>query len=102
MFWHSFVNWLHDNEAFAVWLEGFALFFILGLDWWEYRKQGQERIKQDADRSAQHKETAAQMEIWRKQIHADRVAEIFKVLRQFRQAIPARVNGLETQAHGIE
>ena len=70
-------------EFIAIWLEGIALVAIFGLDLREYRKQGRERLKQEQERIEQHKETAVQMDIWRKQIHADRVAEIFSVLREF-------------------
>src|SRR5215472_10396757 len=72
----AIVDWLRTHEFIPIWLEGIALVAIFGLDWWEYRKQGRERLEQ-------HKETAAQMEIWRKQIHSERVAEIFRVLRRF-------------------
>jgi len=75
--------WLKDYESIAIWLEGIALVALFFLDWREYRHQGTERLRQERDRMDQHKETAAQMEIWRKQIHADRVAEIFKTLRTF-------------------
>jgi hypothetical protein len=77
------MDWLKNYEFVAVWVEGIALVFIFGLDWWEYRKQGRERLKQELDRIEQHKETTAQMDIWRKQIHAGRVAEIFTALREF-------------------
>lgn len=56
---------------------------FLAIAWREYRNQGQERAKQEQDRLEQHEETAAQMEVWQKQIHADRVAEVFKTLRAF-------------------
>jgi hypothetical protein len=77
------VAWLKCHEFVAIWLEGIALVAIFFLDWREYRKQGIERLKQEEDRRKEHEETAAQMDIWRKQIHADRVAEIFKALRVF-------------------
>ncbi len=77
------INWLRTYEPIAIWLEGIALVAIFGLDWWEYRNQGRERLKEEQDRIEQHKETAEQMDIWRKQIHADRVAEIFRALRAF-------------------
>ena len=76
-------TWFKDQEFVAIWLEGVALVAIFFLDWLEYRKQGHERLKQEDDRIKQHEETAAQMDIWRKQIHADRVAEIFTALRRF-------------------
>jgi|GEM_PF-2860615 hypothetical protein len=77
------INWLRVYEPIAIWLEGIALVAIFVLDSREYRKQGQERLKEEQERIDQHKETAAQMDIWRKQIHADRVAEIFRALRAF-------------------
>lgn len=76
-------GWLKYYEFVAIWLEGIALVALFFLDWREYRRQGDERLMQESDRSKQHEETAAQMDIWRKQIHADRVAEIFKALRRF-------------------
>jgi hypothetical protein len=62
-------KWLSTHEWFAIWLEGIALVLIFVWDRLDSRKQ--------------HEETLAQMDIWRKQIHADRVAEIFKALRAF-------------------
>src|SRR2546423_1610298 len=62
-------NWFDSHQYFALWLEGIALLAIFIWD----------RI----DASQQHKQTLAQMSIWRKQIHADRVAEIFRALRAF-------------------
>ena|ERR1700731_2888704 len=62
-------TWLRTYEHVAVWLEGIALVAILLLDWFTRR--------------GEHRETIAHMDIARKQIHADRVAEIFKVLRRF-------------------
>jgi len=88
--WHTLLTWLRENEAVAVWLEGVALVLIFYLDWNEYRKQGREKSEREKDRKEQeeerikqHKEIAAQMDILRKQIHADRVAEIFRTLRNF-------------------
>jgi len=60
---------LRASEPVALWVEGIALVAIL--------------ISENRDRKRQHKETIEQMDIARKQIHADRVAEIFKVLRRF-------------------
>jgi len=80
---HCVLGWLNEYESIAIWLEGIALVALFVLDWREYRNQGQERAKQEESRLEQHKETAAQMDIWRKQIHADRVAEVFKTLRTF-------------------
>ncbi len=80
---HCFLAWLRDYESIAIWLEGIALVALFFLDWREFRHQGRERARQEHDRLEQHKEIAAQMDIWRKQIHADRVAEVFKTLRAF-------------------
>jgi hypothetical protein len=66
----STIAWLRDYESIAIWLEGIALVAIFFLDWREYRHQGRERERQEQDRLEQHKESAQQMEIWRKQIHA--------------------------------
>lgn len=65
----AFSNWLHDYEFIAIWLEGIALVAILLLDWWT--------------RVEEHRETIAQLDIARKQIHSDRVAEIWNALRRF-------------------
>jgi hypothetical protein len=54
-------NWLHAYEYIAIWLEGIALVLLLLLDWWEYRKQGSERTKEERERVKQHEETAAQL-----------------------------------------
>jgi hypothetical protein len=75
--------WLRNYEFIATWLEGVALVALFFLDWREYRHQGRERARQEQDRVEQHNESARQMDIWRKQIHADRVAEIFKTLCAF-------------------
>jgi hypothetical protein len=75
---NSLIGWLRDYEFVAIWLEGVALVAIFFLDWRERVDQARERREQERERQEQHKETAAQMEIWRKQIHADRVAEIFR------------------------
>ena len=56
-------NWFDSHQYVALWIEGGALFAIFFLDWWEYRKQGRERLKQEQDRIEQHKETAEQMGI---------------------------------------
>jgi hypothetical protein len=80
---NSLIGWLRDYEFVAIWLEGVALVAIFFLDWRERVDQARERREQERERQEQHKETAAQMEIWRKQIHADRVAEIFRTLRKF-------------------
>jgi len=60
-------NWFGSHEYVAIWLEGIALVFIFGLDWWVYRKSV-------ADRKNQHDESVAQMEIMRNQARATEVA----------------------------
>ena len=65
----GFTDWLRTYESIAIWLEGIALVAILFLDWYTRREE--------------HKETIAHMDIARKQIHADRVAEIWRALRGF-------------------
>src|SRR4029077_3641708 len=62
-------NWLKTYESVAIWLEGIALVLLFI---WELR-----------GRKEQHEEMLKQLDIARKQIHADRVAEIFKALRKF-------------------
>jgi hypothetical protein len=79
----SLGDWLKEYEALAVWIEGVALVLIFGLDFWERRSQQADRKGQENERRLQHVETSAQMEIWRKQIHADSVREIWKALRNF-------------------
>jgi hypothetical protein len=93
---HTFLAWFSAHEYVAIWLEGVALVAIFFLDWREYRKQGRERLKQERERTEAHKETAAQMDIWRKQIHADRVAEIFTTLRRFHNFLIRSVHIKET------
>jgi hypothetical protein len=65
----AFTDWLHNYESLAIWLEGIALVAILGFDVYARRQE--------------RRETIAQMDVARKQIHADRVAEIWKALRRF-------------------
>jgi hypothetical protein len=87
-------EWLKDSEPIAVWLEGIALVFIFGLELREFRRQGRERQEREAERIQDRKDLAAQMEIWRKQIHADRVAQTFEILREFTYAVSdAIMNG---------
>jgi hypothetical protein len=69
-------DWLVKYEAVAVWIEGIALVAIFGLDWMVRTEDKQEQ-------QAQHTETAEQMNIWRKQIHAESVREIWRALRNF-------------------
>jgi hypothetical protein len=57
-------------------LAGIALVAIFGLDW-------KVRTEDKQDKKEQHPETAAQMDIWRKQIHAESVREIWRALRNF-------------------
>jgi len=75
--------WLVKYEALALWLEGVALVLIFFLDWRERVSTQADRTEQEKERRLQHKETSAQMEIWRKQIHADSVREIWRALRNF-------------------
>ncbi len=96
----SFARLAEQYESFAVWLEGIALVAIFFLDWKERKDQGRERKQEDRDRTERHKETATQMDIWRKQIHADRVAEIFKVLRRFEHFIVQGVHFDKTVGPG--
>ena len=77
------ITWLVKYEALALWLEGIALVFIFFLDWREKVSSQKERQQQEDERRLQHTETVAQMEIWRKQIHADSVREIWTALRNF-------------------
>lgn len=66
-------NWLKSHEYIAIWLEGIALVAIFGFDWRARREE--------------HQETLEQMDIWRKQLHADRVAQIFAALRRFHEFV---------------
>jgi hypothetical protein len=83
----SVAEWFRMYEFIAVWLEAIALILLFGLDWLESRSQGKERKLQEEERRSLHEETAAQMEIWRKQLHSDRVVEIFQTLRKFHNFI---------------
>lgn len=76
-------DWLVKCEAVAVWIEGIALVLIFGLDFRERLERHAARREQDEERRMQHTETARQMEIWRKQIHAESVREIWRALRNF-------------------
>jgi hypothetical protein len=55
--------WLRKYESIAIWLEGIALVAILVLDW-------RERIDQRKERQEQHRESASQMDISRRQVDA--------------------------------
>ena len=83
---HALAAWLRTYEYLAIWLEGIALVLLFV---WELKGQNQ-----------QHKEMLAQMDVWRKQIHADRVAEIFKVLRRFEHFIVQGVHFNKTVGPG--
>jgi hypothetical protein len=89
----GFLVWLSDHEALGVWIEAIALILIFGIDSFEFWRQGKARKES-------RKETADQMDIWRKQIHADRVAEIFKVLRAFHNFLIASVHKHKTFGPG--
>jgi hypothetical protein len=65
----AILDWLTKYQAVAIWLEGIGL---VGIFIWD-------RI----DARDQHKETLEQHAIWRKQIHADRVAGVFQAMRNF-------------------
>ena len=62
-------DWIKASEPLALWVEGLALVAIFIWD----RK----------DAKDQHEETLEQHAIWRRQIHADRVAGIYQDLRHF-------------------
>jgi hypothetical protein len=62
-------DFLRNNEWIALWVEGLALVAIFRWD----RKDARD----------QQRETLEQHSIWRKQIHADRVAGIFQAMRTF-------------------
>jgi hypothetical protein len=71
LLWWYGVCWefMKHNEFLALWLEGLALVAIFIWD----RK----------DAADQHKEMLEQQDIWRRQIHADRVAGIFDTMFHF-------------------
>lgn len=76
----AFADWLHNYESVALWVEGIALVAILLHDGYA--------------RHQEHRETLAHMDVARKQIHADRVAEIWKALRRFEHFIAwGRIDG---------
>jgi hypothetical protein len=82
----AITDWLTKYESVAIWLEGIALVLLFI---WELKGRGE-----------QHKEILAQMDISRKQIHADRVAEIFKVLRRFEHFVVQGVHYHKTVGPG--
>jgi hypothetical protein len=71
LIWWYGVCWdfMKQNEFLALWLEGLALVAIFIWD----------RI----DARGAHEEALKQQDIWRRQIHADRVAGIYERLRGF-------------------
>jgi hypothetical protein len=70
LWWYgTLFSFLKNNEWIALWVEGLALVAIFIWD----RK----------DAADQHKETLEQHAIWRRQIHADRVAGIYQAMRTF-------------------
>jgi hypothetical protein len=85
--------WLNNHEGLGVWIEAVALILIFGIDSVEFWRQGKARKESQ-------RETTEQMDIWRKQIHADRVAEIFKVLRAFHNFLIASVHKNKTFGPG--
>src|SRR5271165_6022940 len=54
-------NWFGTHEYIAIWMEGIALIAILALDAWEFRRQGNDRVKEEKEKERQHTETAAQL-----------------------------------------
>jgi hypothetical protein len=74
----AITGWLRTYESIAIWLEGIALVLLF--------------IRELKGRKEQREEMLVQMDIWRKQIHADRVAEIFRVLRRFENFVVQSVH----------
>src|SRR5205814_5783774 len=69
----AFTDLLHRYESVAIWLEGIALVLML--------------IADEMGRCSQHREMVEQMNIWRKQIHSNHVADIFRAIRDFEHFI---------------
>ena len=70
LWWYGqLFSFLKNNEWIALWVEGLALVAIFIWD----------RI----DAADQHEKTLEQHAIWRRQIHADRVAGIYQAMRTF-------------------
>jgi hypothetical protein len=82
----AITSWLRTYESIAIWLEGIALVLLFI---WELK-----------GRKEQHEEMVVQMDISRKQIHADRVAEIFKSLRRFEHFLVESVHKTKTFGPG--
>jgi hypothetical protein len=89
----AFLDLLHKYESVAIWLEGIALVLIL---LFEEKARREQRDEMHEQREISRK----QMDIWRKQIHADRVAEIFKALRNFEHFIVQGVHFRKTVGPG--
>lgn len=83
------VSFTKNYESIAIWAEGIALVLLFVLEFAEFRKQG-------AERQTQHEENALQLDVARKQIHAERVAEIFKALRRFERFVMEGVYSNQT------
>jgi hypothetical protein len=84
-------DWFKTHEWLAVWLEGIALLAILFADSLEYRAQGKERKKLDKDREEARKQFTDQLDVARRQIHSDRVAQIFETMSDFADSMVDRV-----------
>ncbi len=79
MFLFSRFFWFKQNEHVAVWLEGFALIFIFGLDYFN-------RLDEARERKSEHEETIEQLNLLRQQSEAakkqaDSSSESLQVLK---------------------
>src|SRR5579862_4247892 len=63
MFLFGRFYWFKQNEHVAVWLEGFALILIFGLDYFN-------RLDEARERKSEHEETIQQLDLLRKQSEA--------------------------------
>jgi hypothetical protein len=85
LWWYGVLfSFLKNNEWLALWVEGIALLLIFIYD----RK----------DAKDQHKETLEQHAIWRRQVHADRVAGIFQAMRTFLFVVS---DGIQNDSFGV-
>jgi hypothetical protein len=69
-------EWFNTHEGLGVWIEAIALILIFGIDSVAFWRQGKDRVEA-------RKQFGDQLDVSRKQIHADRVAGIFQSLRTF-------------------
>lgn len=83
-------HWLRANEALAMWVEGFALVLIFGLELLEYRRQGK-------DRKEAHEESVKQLNILQSQtdalVNSERawlIAELVPIYRRLTNGLWAR------------